>query len=96
MTTPPIDAPVDRLAAPPRQLADDVFPSAEESVLAQSASTQSFAQAAEPARPAHGFPYEDVVARHVAAKPFQSALMAVAAGALVAVVLQSALSRRRR
>ncbi len=89
------------LVPPPRQLTDDVLQSAEEAVLSNPAPIEGGpAQIAPPeSEPASGqalLRYQDAVARYVAQKPCQSALIAVAAGALAAAVLRSALQRRRR
>lgn len=82
----------------PRRLADDVFQSAEEAVLAEGqadafADVLPSAAASDTARPA-GRPvssFMNGMRSHVAAKPYQSALLAAAAGALAALVLKSQL-----
>lgn len=89
------------LVSPPRQLTDDVLQSAEEAVLANPAPIEGDPAQIQPpeSEPATGqalLRYQDAVVRYVAEKPCQSALIAVAAGALAAAVLRSALQRRRR
>ncbi len=84
--------------APSRPLQEDVLQSAEEAVLANPASVETL-QGGEPlpetadtgaSRPS----YAERLARHTAEKPVQSALIALAGGALLAVVVKAALSRR--
>lgn len=82
----------------PRRLADDVFQSAEEAVLAEGqadafADALPSAAASGTARPAvhRASSFMTGVRSHVAAKPCQSALLAAAAGALAALVLRSQL-----
>lgn len=89
------------LGSPHRQLTDDVLQSAEEAVLTNPAPVegdpvQTELLESEPATGKALLRYQDAVARYVAQKPCQSALIAVAAGALAAAVLRSALQRRRR
>ncbi len=84
-----------------RPLAEEVLQSAEEAVLTNPASVNgmadqglSFVSPAADAAGAHS-PQVGKLARHVAQKPFLSAFLALAAGALLAAVVRSALQRRR-
>jgi hypothetical protein len=83
----------------PRRLADDVFQSAEEAVLAEG-QAEAFADVSPPTQPGSGRRGASVIhewrASHVAARPCQSALLAAAAGALAALVLKSQLRGRIR
>ena len=87
-----------------RQLSDDVLQSAEEAVLTNPASAeggppQIQPPALAPAATDRASPSpsnRDVVARYVAQNPCQSALIAVAVGALAAAAWRSALGRHRR
>lgn len=85
----------------PRRLADDVFQSAEQAVLVEG-QADAFANTLPPVAASdvvrqgtrRGFSFANAVQAHVAARPCQSALLAAAAGALVAVVLRSQLRGR--
>ncbi len=84
--------------APPRPLTEDVLQSAEEAVLANPASVETL-QGGEPEAAGTSearTPYTDRLAHYAAEKPVQSALLALGAGALLAVLLKAALSRRNR
>ncbi len=99
MTTSPTDRKLSRLGAPPRQLGDDVLQSAEEAVLSDSTAGEGALaqiQFPEPAVEKVLARYQDALAGYAARKPFQSALVAAAVGALAALVLKSALTQRRR
>lgn len=74
-----------------RELAEDVFQTAEEAVLAQDALPVK--GEAEPSRAA-GRPFMSAVRLQVAARPCQSALLAAAAGALAMLVLRQRLRGR--
>jgi hypothetical protein len=76
----------------PRRLAEDVFQSAEEAVLAEG-QAEAFADVSPPARQAGrgASSFMNGVRSQVAARPCQSALLAAAAGALAALVLKSQL-----
>lgn len=83
----------------PRRLADDVFQTAEEAVLAEGqadafADTLPHMADREPAAARRGFSLATAIQSHVAARPCQSALLAAAAGALAAIVLRSQLRGR--
>jgi len=87
--------------APPRPLTDEVLQSAEEAVLTNPGSVEGMPEqggvdvapgAQEPSVPRA--PYTRRLAQHVAEHPVQSALLAVAAGALMAAVVKAALQRR--
>ncbi|MDP2817709.1 MAG: hypothetical protein Q8O29_05415 [Polaromonas sp.] len=98
MSTPASEIHDTPLGAPPRPLTEEVLQSAEEAVLANPASADIL-QGGEPlpeaADPAPGrVRYADRLARRVAEKPVQSALLALAAGALLAALVKAALSRR--
>lgn len=85
--------------APSRPLTEEVLQSAEEAVLANPASVETL-QGGEPVPEAADLvasraPYADRLARQVADKPFQSALIALTAGAVLAALVRAALSRRR-
>jgi len=79
-------------AAQGRRLNEDVLQSAEDAVL-----TNPDAAAVVVETPSAGVlsRYETALTGYVARRPFQSALMAVAAGAAVAALLRSALHRRQ-
>lgn len=100
MATPASDIDDTPFGAPPRPPAEEVLQSAEEAVLVNPASVDTLqgsepvVEAAEPTTTRS--PYADRLAQHVAEKPMQSALVALAAGALLAFFVKSALSRRRR
>lgn len=89
----------------PRQLEDEVLQSAEEAVLVEAGAMESAdLSTARPlpeairARHRQNLPsrYEDAIRRYVAAQPYQSALLAAVAGALVALALRSGWSRGRK
>lgn len=100
------DIPDAPFGASPRSLTEDVLQSSQEAVLTNPASVDTLqggdpepeAHAeAEPADPgATRIPYVDRLAGRAAEKPVQSALLALAAGALLAALLKAALSRPRR
>lgn len=92
MHTPASNIPDTPFGAPPRPLTEDVLQSAEEAVLANPASVEIL-QGGEPEART---PYTDRLAHYAAEKPVQSALLALGAGALLAVLLKAALSRRNR
>ncbi|MDI1239252.1 MAG: hypothetical protein PSV26_17350 [Polaromonas sp.] len=78
-------------------LNDDVPQSAEQAVLSNPVSDGTPAPAGEGAGPAGVLGhYRAALAGQVARRPGQSALLALAAGALGAALLRSAVSRRRR
>ncbi|MDI1273947.1 hypothetical protein [Polaromonas sp.] len=83
--------------APSRPLNDEVLQSAEQAVLSNPASDGILAPAGEGAG-ATGVlgRYRAALAGQVARRPGQSALLALAAGALGAALLRSAVNRRRR
>lgn len=82
--------------APSRSLNEDVLQSAEQAVLSNPASDGLLA-GSEAAAPAGVLVrYRQALASQVARKPGQAALIAMAAGALTAALLRSAVSRRRR
>ncbi|MES2955905.1 MAG: hypothetical protein V4711_10640 [Pseudomonadota bacterium] len=98
MSTPASDIDNTPFGAPPRPLTEDVLQSAEEAVLANPASVDTL-QGGEPVPQAADAgvsraSYTDRLARHASEKPLQSALIALAAGALLAVLVKAALSRR--
>jgi hypothetical protein len=91
----------------PRQLEDDVLQSAEEAVLVDAGvmKPEDFSASRtvpETAGDHHqqNFPsrslYEEVIRRYVAAQPYQSALLAAVAGALVAQALRTGWHHGRR
>lgn len=84
--------------APSRSLSEDVLQSAEQAVLSNPASDGILAPAGHDDAPAAGVlvRYREALADQVARKPGQSALLALAAGALAAAALRSVVSRRRR
>jgi hypothetical protein len=99
MNTPASDTHDTPFGAPPRPLTEDVLQSAEEAVLANPASVESL-QDGEPVPDASRAgvsrtPYADGLARRVAEKPVQSALLALAFGALLTALVKAALIRRR-
>lgn len=86
-----------------RQLNDEVLQSAEEAVLVEAAAPDAEIFTPSGASPAdssalHGrlstASYKNAVRQHVAASPYQSALLAAAAGALVAVLLRAKWRKR--
>lgn len=84
-------------AAPSRSLNEDVLQSAEQAVLSNPASDGILAPAGQHAAPTGALVrYREALAGQVARKPGQSALLALAAGALAAAALRSLASRRRR
>ncbi len=100
MSTTPSDIENTPFGAPPRPLVEDVLQSAEEAVLSNPASVETL-QGGEPVPAAEGdgdsrSPLTDRLARQVADRPLQSALLAMAAGAAVTMLLKSALAGRRR
>lgn len=74
-----------------RRLNEDVLQSAEDAVLSN---PDAVAVPVETPGPGLVSRYETALTGYVARRPFQSALMAVAAGAAVAALLRSALRRR--
>jgi len=88
----------------PRQLEEEVLQSAEEAVLVEAGAMESDLSSARPlskaicARDRQNLPsrYEHAIRRYVAAQPYQSALLAAVAGALVALALRAGWSRGRR
>ena len=96
MNTSSVDPSMAPFGAPPRQLSDDVLQTAEEAVLSLPAEDgQPQLEALSRPADAAASSYQDGVARYVAKRPFQAALMAMAVGALAALALRSALPRRR-
>ncbi|WP_397409681.1 hypothetical protein [Polaromonas sp.] len=84
-------------AAPSRSLNEDVLQSAEQAVLSSPASEGILApDGPDTAAPGVLVRYRESLASQVARKPGQSVLLALAAGALAAVALRSAVSRRGR
>ena len=84
-------------AAPSRPLNEDVLQSAQQAVLSNPASDGILATAdQDAAAPGALARYRDSLADQVARKPGQSALLALAAGALGAALLRTLVSRRRR
>jgi hypothetical protein len=102
LTAEPAAALVPPLDAAPRRLGDDVFQSAEEAVLVEgqgnsfletgTPSGQVLADVSQGGRWAFAFTH--AVRSHVAARPFQSALLAAAAGALAMMALRSRMRGR--
>lgn len=84
--------------APSRSLGQDVLQSAEPAVLSNPASDGVIAPAGHDAAAITGalVRYREALGRQVARKPGQSALLALAAGALGAALLRALVSRRRR
>lgn len=85
-------------AAPSRSLNEYVLQSAEQAVLSNPASDGILAPAGHEDTAAIGVlaRYREALDSQVARKPGQSALLALAAGALAAALLRSVVSRRRR
>lgn len=84
-------------AAPSRPLNEDVLQSAEQAVLSNPASDGILAPAGhDAAAPGVLARYRESLASQVARKPVQSALLALAAGALAAAALRSVVSHRGR
>jgi hypothetical protein len=79
-------------AAQGRRLNEDVLQSAEDAVLSN---PDAAAVLVETPAPGVLSRYETALTGYVARRPFQSALMAVAAGAAVAALLRSTLHRRQ-
>ena len=83
---------------PPRPLGEDVLQSAEQVVLANPASVEILRGGElEPEAAGTGVtraPFTERLARRAAKKPVQSALLALAAGALLAGLVKAALKRR--
>ncbi|MDI1268798.1 MAG: hypothetical protein PSV40_06810 [Polaromonas sp.] len=97
MITPRIEEENALPAAPSRPLTEDVLQSAEQAVLSNPASDGILAPVGhDVAAPGVLTRYRESLASQVARKPGQSALLALAAGALAAAVLRSVVSRRRR
>ena len=102
MATSPLDTSDTPFGATPRPLADEVLQTAEEAVLSNPDAVeilpeQGSAHVLKPAAP-HA-PSESAtqrLARQVADKPYQAALLALVAGALVTLLLQTALQRRQQ
>jgi hypothetical protein len=91
VSTPPAQPPLPASALPnggSRELAEDVFQTAEEAVLVQG--TLPVKEEVEP----HSRPFMSAIRSHVAARPCQSALLAAAAGALAMLVLRRRLRGR--
>lgn len=83
--------------APSRPLNEDVLQSAEQAVLSNPASDGILAPVGhDAAAPGVLTRYRESLASQVARKPGQSALLALAGGALAAALLRSVVSRRRR
>lgn len=89
----------------PRQLKDEVLQSAEEAVLVEAGAVEPEDFSASRTVPEtvgdryhQNLPshYEDTVRRYVAAQPYQSALLAAVAGALVALALHTGWRHGRR
>jgi hypothetical protein len=81
-----------------RSLGEDVLQSAEDAVLSQPEAVQAWpgsetVSGAAPALPAS--PWSERLAHCVAEKPVQSALWALVSGAVLAVLIRSALQKRR-
>lgn len=97
MTTPSIEEERTLPAPPSRPLNEDVLQSAEQAVLSNPASDGILAPADhDAAAPGVLTRYRGSLASQVARKPGQSALLALAAGALTAALLRPLVSRRRR
>jgi hypothetical protein len=95
--TEPAAALVPPINTGPRRLADDVFQSAEEAVLVEGQGNSLAGlplRSAVPADTRQGFPFARALRRQVAARPCQSALLAIAAGALAMMALRSRLRGR--
>ncbi|WP_096698891.1 hypothetical protein [Polaromonas sp. AER18D-145] len=98
MITPRIEEENALPPAPSRPLTEDVLQSAEQAVLSNPASDGLLLAAVghDAAAPGVLTRYRDSLADQVARKPGQSALLALAAGALGAALLRTLVSRRRR
>ncbi|MES2241780.1 MAG: hypothetical protein V4639_02805 [Pseudomonadota bacterium] len=97
MITPRIEEENAVSAPPSRPLNEDVLQSAEQAVLSNPASDGILAPAGhDAAAPGVLARYRVSLASQVARKPGQSALLALAAGALAAAALRSVVRRRRR
>lgn len=95
------EGPVYRSGAGQRKLSEDIFPSAEEAVLAEQVhGTGGFSSDAQVTRPPavragdKRAPLMGSLRTQVAEYPCRSALMAAAAGALAMIMLRSQLRRR--
>lgn len=101
MTKPASDTDHPPFGAPPRPLTEDVLQSAEEAVLSNPASVEGMPDQGLPSTPKIADAsvtragYASKLAQQVAEKPFQSALLAFAAGAFLAALVRSAMQRRR-
>lgn len=100
MVSPVSDLSDTPFGAPPRPLTEDVLQSAEEAVLAKPVAAET-PEGVEPASGADGPARSggtntNRLGRIVGERPIQSALVALAAGALVASLVKLALARRRR
>lgn len=89
--------------APPRPLAEDVMQTAEQAVLTNPASADAVPPQVFPDESGEdaedepvSLSYTDSIAAYVARQPVQSALLAVAAGALLAAAVTAAIQRNRR
>lgn len=103
MTTPTPDSQTLPFGSPPRQLQEEVLQSAEEAVLTNPASVDGLdplgiSSGLVPAENGQArLSYRDAVARYVARKPWQSALVAATLGALAAsLVMRSTAQRHGR
>lgn len=99
MSTPASDIHDTPFGASPRPLNEDVLQSAEQAVLANPASVETL-QDGDPVPDTATTalartPYADRLARRASEKPVQSALLALASGALLAALVKAALVRRR-
>ena len=101
MTKPASDTDHPPFGAPPRTLTEDVLQSAEEAVLSNPASVAGMPEQGLPSAPKIAdaavtrAASADKLAQRMAEKPFQSALLAFVAGALLAALVRSAMQRRR-
>lgn len=98
MPTPASDIHDTPFGAPPRPLNEDVLQSAEQAVLTNPASVETL-QDGEPVPVTATMalartPFADRLARRAAAKPVQSALLALGTGAVLAALVKAALVRR--
>ena len=101
MTKPASDTDHPPFGEPPRTLTEDVLQSAEEAVLSNPASVAGMPEQGLPSAPKIAdaavtrAASADKLAQRMAEKPFQSALLAFVAGALLAALVRSAMQRRR-
>lgn len=101
MTKPASDTDHPPFGAGPRTLTEDVLQSAEEAVLSNPASVAGMPEQGLPSAPKIAdaavtrAASADKLAQRMAEKPFQSALLAFVAGALLAALVRSAMQRRR-